>query len=236
MNRDASPLARRSFLARVGAGAAAFGAAFTAGPAEAQSGPASPRFQPALHGQDLWLEDVPAAQHRLFMDTISAIGFGRAMFYANNFHTASRSGYDGLTEAQSAIVICARHESTPFAYNDAMWAKYGPSLSERAGNFLDPKTKQVPTANVYLASGYGAPLENMGVTADASAKRGVRFAVCGLATRAAAGLIARRTGSTADEVFAELAKNLVPNSHIVPAGIVILSRAQERGYTFSYVG
>jgi intracellular sulfur oxidation DsrE/DsrF family protein len=37
-------------------------------------------------------------------------------------------------------------------------------------------------------------------------------------------------------VFKELTENLVPNGHMVPAGIVAVNRAQERGYTFTYVG
>jgi intracellular sulfur oxidation DsrE/DsrF family protein len=34
----------------------------------------------------------------------------------------------------------------------------------------------------------------------------------------------------------ELAANLVGNSRLVPAGIVAVNRAQERGYSFAYVG
>ena len=63
----------------------------------------------------------------------------------------------------------------------------------------------------------------------------MRLAVCSLATRAAATLIARKSGAKADDVFKELTENLVPNAHMVPAGIVAVNRAQERGYTFSYV-
>jgi intracellular sulfur oxidation DsrE/DsrF family protein len=116
-----------------------------------------------------------------------------------------------------------------------MWAKYGAALSERAGGFLDPKTKQVATVNVFMTTGYGDLLNNGDVTIDAMAKRGVRFAVCTLGTRAAASLIARKTGANADAVFKELTENLVLNGHMVPAGIVAVNRAQERGYSFAYV-
>ena len=237
-----SDLARRSFLARFGTGAAAFGAAFAAGSstAAAQSpqspgGPATP-WQPARHAEDDWFEQV-SAKHRVFFDTNAAHGFGEAIFVANNTFTANRSGY-GLTDADIALVICARHESTPFAYTDAMWEKYGGALAERAG-FSDPKTKAPPTVNVFQAAGYGAYgalLGNSGVLLDAVIKRGVRIAVCALATRAAASLIARQTGGKVDDVFTELTEHLVPNAHMVPAGIVAVNRAQERGYSFAYVG
>ena len=64
---------------------------------------------------------------------------------------------------------------------------------------------------------------------------GVRFAVCGLSTRTTAQLIAQKTGGNLDAILKELTANLVPNARIVPAGIVTVSRAQERGYTFAYV-
>ena len=37
------------------------------------------------------------------------------------------------------------------------------------------------------------------------------------------------------DIFKELTENLIPNAHMVPAGIVAVNRAQERGYSFAYV-
>ena len=231
-----SVLARRSFLARFGAGATAFGAAFASGAsiagAQSPAGPAT-TWQPARHAEDDWFEQV-SAKHRVFFDTTTPEGFGEAIFFANNTFTANRTGY-GLTDGDVALVICARHASTPFAYTEALWAKYGGAFAEFA-RFNDPKTKQPPTVNVFQTSGYGASLRNNGVLLDAVTQRGARLAVCGLATRAAASLIAQKTGGKVDEVFTELTDHLVPNAHLVPAGIVAVNRAQERGYSFAYVG
>ena len=47
--------------------------------------------------------------------------------------------------------------------------------------------------------------------------------------------IARGAGGNPDDIYNELVSNLIPNAHIVPAGIVALARAQERGYSFTYV-
>jgi intracellular sulfur oxidation DsrE/DsrF family protein len=239
MSRDTAErsLARRSFLSRLGAGAAAFGAALGgASAAQAQTAPATGgSFTPARHAEDDWFDQTGSAKHRLFFDTTSAEAAGYSLFWSRNFYTANASGYK-LTDPDLAVVICLRHESTSFAFTDAMWAKYGPMLSERAGHFVDPKTKQVPTLNVYMTTGYGEQLKNGNVTFDAMAKRGARFAVCSLATRAAAGLIAQKTGANVDAIVKELTDNLVPNGHMVPAGIVAVNRAQERGYTFTYVG
>lgn len=236
LDRTAHASARRSFLSRLAAGAGAFGAAFagsTAASAQPVTAPAG-RFVPAQHAEDDWLDDTTTARHRYFYDTTTAEAGGQALFFARNFFVANASGYN-LTDADLAQVICLRHASASFGFTDAMWARYGDALSARAGNFLDPKTKQAPTVNVYQASGYGEALRNVNVTIDQMARRGVRFAVCGLSTRATAQLIAQKTGGNVDAVMKELAANLVPNARIVPAGIVTVSRAQERGYTFAYV-
>lgn len=235
-DRSRDALARRSFLSRLVAGAGAFGAAFggsTAVSAQSGGGAGTAGFVPAKHAEDDWF-DQTTAKHRFFYDTMTTAACGQALFFARNFFVANANGYK-LTDADLAQIICLRHESTSFAFTDAMWVKYGSALSVRANNFLDPKTKQVPTINVYMASGYGEELRNVNVTIDQMAKRGVRFAVCSLATRAAAQVASQKTGGNVDAIFKELTENLVPNGHMVPAGIVAVNRAQERGYTFSYV-
>jgi len=226
---DFGLLARRSFLARLGLAGAVLGG--TAAAAQAQAQPPSPGgWQPARHAQDDWLDTLPG-KHRMFFDTTTPSAIGQGVFFANNYFTGSKNGY-GLEPKDVALVIGMRHQSTGFAFSDAMWAKYGAGLAERAGNFTDPKTKAVPVINVYRASGYGQELPNLGVTIDTVAKNGVHFAVCQMATRACSVAIARRTGGKAEDIYTELVANLIPNAHMVPAGIVAVNHAQERGYSF----
>jgi hypothetical protein len=229
-NDTASPLERRSFLSRIGLGAAAFGTAATVlrGHAEAA---AAARWQPASHALDDWFE-APSAKHRIVFDTTTPLAAGAALAYANNFFTANKSGYN-LEPAGLAVVIIYRHFATPFAYNDAIWAKYGAGLSE-ALEFTDPKTKQPLTRNIYNSGDYGFALPNFGTTLDKIVQQGGRFAVCDMATHFIAGLIAEKVKGDADAIYRELTQNLIPNSRLVPAGIVAVNRAQERGYTFSY--
>ena len=235
--RSRLPLARRSFLSRIGAGAAAFGAAFgvseSAAGAQAPAAAAGP-WQPTRHAEDDWFEQ-PAAKHRFFLDTTNVHGLENAIRWVNNYYTVSRSAAYGLTDADSSVVICVRHESTPFAFTDAMWAKYGEALAEHAV-FTDPKTKKTPTVNVFQsATEYGTLLSNRGITLDALVGHGLRFAVCSLATRAIATAAARKSGAKVEDVLKELTDNRVANTHMVPAGIVAVNRAQERGYSFNYV-
>jgi intracellular sulfur oxidation DsrE/DsrF family protein len=235
-DNNSTPVARRSFLTRLGAGISVAGASLVAGATEAAAQTASAgggggrgAFQAARHTQDDWMDQLPG-KHRFVFDTTSASGFGSAVAYANNFLTASESGY-GLKDPDGAVIVVARHFATPFAYKDAIWAKYGGTLAG-VTSLNDPKTKQAPTINLFNAAGY-EDLANMGTTVDTLIKRGVQFAVCQMATKFFAGMLAKSSGGSADAIYNEVVANLIPNSHIVPAGIVAVNRAQERGYTLA---
>lgn len=209
--------ARRAFLSHLRTGAAGAGlTALTPVPAAAQSSVAT-EWRPRRHAEDDWLDRIPGV-HRFVFDTTSPQGFDAALRYATNYFTANQSAY-GLKDDDLAVAIVARHDSTPFAYSDGMWAKYGVSLAQRSG-FTDPTTKQPPALNVYRTR------------LEALLKRGVHLAVCQMATRNLAGVIARAGNANADSVYKELIANLAANAHMVPAGIVAVNRAQERGYSF----
>jgi intracellular sulfur oxidation DsrE/DsrF family protein len=225
---------RRSFLSRLAAGAAIVGGTvFRSQPAAAQSA-STASWRPARHTQDDWLDQIPGS-HRFILDTTSPQGLGSSLIFTNNFFVASQNAY-GLGNPDAAVVIVLRHNSTPFAYTDAMWAKYGTAIGEAAGGFDDPKTKARPTANVYNSGGYGSALPNNGVTLEALIGRGVHFAVCQMATRRFAGAIAAAQKLDVEAVYKELASNLIRNSHFVAAGIVAVNRAQEKGYAFANAG
>ncbi len=133
--------------------------------------------------------DKLPGKHRLVFDTTTPAGFGAAVAYANNFLTADKDGY-GLTDQDHGIIIVARHFATPFAYNDAMWAKYGKAMPP----FVvidDPKTKQRPAINLFNVGTYGLDLPNLGTTIPDVVKRGVHFAVCQMATKFFSGMLAQ---------------------------------------------
>lgn len=158
----------------------------------------------------------------MFFDTWTPAKFPESLLFTGNIYRANRDGY-GLSEQDLAVVICVRHNTAPFAFNDAMWVKYGKSFSKRM-NWVDPKTQEVPATNLYTRQ-----LTNY-------VKQGLHLAVCNLTTRAFTQIIATETKATADEVYKELTSNTVGNSHFVPAGVVAATRAQERGYSIISIG
>lgn len=223
---------RRTFVTRLGVGIAAAATIATPSLACAQD-TAQRAWKPERHPQDDWFDEVPG-RHRFFWDTTTPDGVGEALAFATNYYVANRSGYN-LSDRDLAVVICLRHFSTPFAWTDEMWAKYGEPIAGRIG-FNDPKTLKPPTTNVYLSRDYGNDLPNRGVTLTALIERGAHFAVCDMATRAYAGVIARALNLSSDEVYKDVTTHSIANCHYVPAGIVAVARAQERGYAAIQMG
>ena len=218
---------RRSLLSGLGAAvAAAF--AFGSTRVRAQAQAPSTAFQPARHAQDEWMNALPG-KHRTIIDCASAPAAGTGIFYANNIFTGNRNGYQ-LADSDVAVIVVLRHQATTYAYNDAMWAKYGTALGKLV-SISDPQTKQAPTVNPLNSREYGAITTSNGVTAPALAARGAHFAICDMATNRIAGVIASAVGSTQPEIYKELVANLLPNGHMVPAGVVAINRAQEYGYS-----
>jgi hypothetical protein len=218
--------ARRSFLSRLGGGFAAVGAVLGTGTATALAQVSSSGWQPARHAEDEWFDKIPG-KHRTFLDAVSAHGVGEALHFASNIFTTSKSGYR-LENNEVAIVVCLRHAATAFAYNDAIWSKYGASMSPQN---VDPKTDAAPpTRNPYNSE------SRRDETFDALIKLGVHFAVCDKSTQGLAGSLARKTEGKSDAVYKEMLANLIGNAHMVPSGIVAVGHAQEHGYAYAYCG
>ena len=212
---DESMRGRRALLTGMSVAAVA-GLATSARPAAAQSSSASR----APHPKDAWLAELPG-MHKVFVDSSTMQGGATALWGAGNILETHVNEYAGQT-SDYALVVCFRHLSTPYGFNDAIWAKYG-SLFMRN---VDP----VPTANPMNTAGPSNGQHSIGEIVE----KGAQFAVCGRATRRQAGGIASATNQTADAVFAELSANLIPNAHLVPAGVIAVTRAQEFGYSFLY--
>jgi hypothetical protein len=231
--RDMPTVPRRSFLSRFGLGLTAGGMTLGAGVSSAQTPAAADgrRWQAARHPQDDWYDQIPGS-HRFVFDSTSPEGAGLAINnFVNNFYTANETY--GLKPQDLAVVLVMRHLATPYAYNQAMWEKYGDAIFMRT-KFNDPLTSQPPRVNIYNRPG---PAGDRGSRQlDGLIARGLHLAVCQLSTRNYAGVIAMTTGQKQEAVFEELKANLVSstNARLVPAGILAVNRAQEHGYAFSF--
>ena len=211
-------------------------AAATAGVAQAATVPrgAEPqRWQPRFEGADRWL-DLPHTRHRMVFDVLMPKGAMTALEFADNFFVANLSAY-GVHARELGVVIILRHMATPFGFNDYIWKKYGATFAEKLQ--LDAMTAMeaihgnpLDTAPTSSPEKYHAP------TLVSLAQKGVRFAICGMATAWFAGTVAKLVGGKAEQIHQEFATNLVDSALMVPAGIVAVNRAQEHGYALAYVG
>jgi intracellular sulfur oxidation DsrE/DsrF family protein len=213
---DKAMTARRSLLN--GIGAAALAGVALAGTQGASAQENSRKFEPKAHVLDGWMDAIPG-DHRVFIDSDNTAGGTNALRYASNILNAHVNAYGGKEE-DMAMIICYRHASTVLGFNDAMWEKYGSifsSFGRPPGQEVETLVKNPQTDNI-----------------AAAAARGIHFAICNSATTMFSGLIARQTEQEAAAVLAELVANIIPNGHMVPAGVMAITRAQEHGYSFMY--
>ncbi len=217
---------RRRFLTGVGIVATGATLAATAKADNHQQNASG--FVPARHDNDTWMDEL-GSMHRVFIDSSNAGGGGNALRYASNILEGHTEGYGG-SDADYGLIVCFRHQSTSFGYNDAIWEKYGEVLSRMTG-LTAPGGDEPLSAN---PMNMGRGFSNGGATIDSLIARGVNFAICNRATRAVSGMVARATNASAEEVYQELIANNIPSSRFVPAGVVAATRSQEYGYSLLY--
>lgn len=210
---------RRTLLSGFSVAAVAgLAASATSAPASAQS--RGNGFRPTPHTNDTWMNEL-SGSHRVFIDSATLPGGANAMRYANNILTVNGEDYDG-DDSDYAMIVCFRHTSTPYAFNDAIWAKYGAYLDRRA----DPAHTTNPMNTANAGNGQN--------TIAGLVDRGVRFAICNRATRSFSRMLAGATGAEYEDVYQELLANAIPNGRFVPAGVMAATRAQEFRYSLLY--
>jgi intracellular sulfur oxidation DsrE/DsrF family protein len=205
---------RRSFLARLataGSALAAVVALPSTSAAQSSTGP--------THPADAWLDDFKG-QHKNIFDCTSIETGPTGWTFARNFLTANTGPIYQLKDADVNAIVCVRHLASVFGFNDAMWTKYKLGDSQKVNEGGVPAVRN-PQAN----------------TANDLAKRGVIVAICGMATTRIARTVAADTGLNAADIEADLRANLVtPTARVVAAGVIVTNRAQEKGFTYTYVG
>lgn len=232
MSKSQDSIGRRAFFTGAGAGVATTALAAAVGQARAADADATPpRWQPTFETQDAWME-LPG-RHRFVFDCTSATGAGDGVDFADTYYRANQSGYQ-LASTDLAVILILRHFATVFAYDDRIWAKYGTQFGAML-KFQDPKTKAAPLRNVYLHDDQGGPKKDTATLATL-AHQGAHFAVCGYATKYVAEHLAGNDKTKSADIHVELVAAIIPNGHLVAAGIVALNRTQEHGYAIAHMG
>jgi intracellular sulfur oxidation DsrE/DsrF family protein len=205
---------RRSFVARLATAGSALAAAVALPSKSAAQSSRGP-----THPADAWLDDLKG-QHKNIFDCTSIETGPTGWTFARNFLTANTGPIYQLKDADVNAIVCVRHLASVFGFNDAVWTKYKLGDSQKVNEGGVPAVKN-PQSN----------------TANDLARRGVIVAVCGMATTRIARTVAADTGLNAADIEADLRANLVtPTARVVAAGVIVTNRAQEKGFTYTYVG
>jgi intracellular sulfur oxidation DsrE/DsrF family protein len=203
---------RRHFITR----AAAAVAAITGIPSLARAETLSPSLaDDSKH--DEWMHQLKG-KHRELFHTIDLND--RAMLMASNDLTAYENEF-GARPGEANAIIGIHGPALSLGFTDAAWAKYG---FGKSNNINDPTTKEPAMRNIFARGGE--------LTVDSLQKRGVLFIMCNTGLRLRSRAIATERGDTYDAVYNDLASSRLPGVVLVPAMVVAINRAQEKGITY----
>jgi intracellular sulfur oxidation DsrE/DsrF family protein len=168
-------------------------------------------------------------KHKLVYDMIAYRG-GSGLSWCKAFLDSNNQ--TGTPDGQLTAMMVLRSAGIGFALNDSMWEKY--KLGE-IYKLDDPATKAPAIKNQFFNVTKDDLIEPES-SMDNLQKRGVIFCVCRLALKGNAEHIAEKMELKKEDVENDFLANLVAGVHPVPSGMWALSRAQENGCGFVFVG
>ena len=214
-----SKTARRGFLGRLAAGAAAVGLSSSVPSALAAEIPASSP-DPAL---DAWLGKIKGKHKMVFDVTEPNNGFG--VIWPRIYMNTMQATYPG--ESITPVVIL-RHAGIPLGMTDSLWSKYP------LGEMFNIKEGETPAKKNIYASITNLPLPGLG-TAELL-KSGVLVGLCDVALTVYSAGAAQKANMSADAVKKEWIAGLLPGIQIVPSGVFGVARTQELGCAYCFAG
>jgi hypothetical protein len=203
---------RRRFVGR----AAAAIAALIGLPGIARANSSSTTFTDDSQ-HDAWMHQLKG-KHRQFFHAIDLND--RAMLGATNYLEAYEHEF-AAKPGEANAVIGVHGSALSLGFTDAAWAKYG---FGKSANVTDPITKEPAIRNIFATGG--------DLTVDTAQKRGVLFLMCNTALRLRSRALAKERGETYEAVYKDLEASRLPGTILVPALVVAINRAQEKGITY----
>jgi intracellular sulfur oxidation DsrE/DsrF family protein len=214
-----SKTARRGFLGRLAAGAAAIGLSSSVPTTLAAETP-TPSPDRAL---DAWLGKIKG-KHKMVFD-VSEPNSGFGAIWPRIYMNTMQATYPG--ESTTAVVIL-RHGGIPLGMTDALWAKYP------LGETFNIKDGDAPAKKNPYASITNLPVPGLGIAE--LLKSGVLVGLCDVALTVYSAGIAPKVNMTADAVKKEWVAGLLPGVQIVPSGVFGVARTQELGCAYCFAG
>ena len=225
---------RRSFVARVGA----LAAAFTLRPAAALAAPArqlAHAASPAAPWDLGWLDELEG-DHRQVFDCGTLTDDEQPLHVVSNWLNAHQEVY-GLAHPRVSTVVGIASNAFPINASSPLWARYG--LGEQ-WKLHDSATGAWATRNIFYEPAADLPDTERGrmladMTVTRLQSRGTVFWQCNNALRGIAQMLAQQTKQPPAAVYDELKAGLNPGVHLVPAHTMLIGLAQEHGCTYEKI-
>ena len=243
LTNERSP--RRNFLGLLTGGTAFLGLAALGAPLRLAARSNDDGHGAPTGGQkseaDLWFDKIKGT-HRVVYDATQpheVMPFAwPKVFLLTNEQTGSPA-------TDCGVVVVLRHAAIGFAFQDAMWAKYGFAEVFKAGDpgpgfqAADAATA-TKTRNPFWNTKPG-DFKMPGIGAvDIGIKdlmgSGVMFCVCQTAMTVYSAAVAGQMGLDPKAVMQEWTDNMIPGIQPVPSGVWALGRAQEHRCAYIFAG
>jgi intracellular sulfur oxidation DsrE/DsrF family protein len=221
---NASPSHRREFLGQMGAAVGLGLVARLPAPLAA----ASASNPDPVDRADKWLDTLKGKHRQLFDMPLPEDGLG--LLHIRNFLATYREAY-GVPEKELNAVGTLYGKTIPLGFTDEMWVKYkfGAAL-----NITDVKTNAPLERNMFAHPQAGDPLAFgfLDSSVEALQAKGALFILCNNALNFWVGRLSAGGMGAAADIRADLLAHLLPKIVIVPAMVVAINKAQERGISY----
>jgi hypothetical protein len=224
---------RRGFLGGIMGAAAAFGVIGREQGADAQQAP-----------PDDWIKNVKGSNRCLF--DFPQFKNGMPLLHILNYLNTYRETFkvSGVA-AVGTFYSMGPQSSIPFAFNDAMWAKYKlgeyTGLNDASGKPYARNVFHKPTPNelhLVMAAvqsptipAFAGALPGLGI--DNLQKMGTTFLLCANAFGGWCEELQARGKGKSDELMKDLSANILPGVITVPAMVIAIERAQGAGIAYN---
>lgn len=225
---------RRAFIGTLAAGAATIGMASLA-PLRSHALPLAEANNENNDpdNPDLWFNKIKG-KHRIVFDVPEPHGIfpfaWPRIFLLTNQKT-------GTPEKDCGVVVVLRHNAIPYALESALWEKY--KLGELF-NAEDPATKSHAVRNPFWKPNKGdfkvPGIGEVSIGINELQQSGVMFFVCDAAMTVYSAVLAEKLKMDPSAMKKEWMASMLPNINPVPSGIWAISRAQEHGCSYCFVG
>lgn len=232
---------RREFVGRLATTAVAVGIGAVAAPGvldaeEIKAMRAATGPGPSVKPDNSWLQGIKGNHAQIF--DMPAPNGGFPLLHVRNYMQTYQSAFE-MAYPHVLAIVGLYGFTTPLAFNDAMWAKYGFGA---ATGVNDRATKAAATRNVFASAPDGEFLgaeARIDIPGDSSMTAlqalGTRFIVCNNALNFWVARLAAGMNRPAAEIRTELEANMLPRVTIVPAMVIAMNQAQAEGASYMYL-